>query len=144
MKIRHICVILIGTGLMIWSLISCELGAVSIDQRISTFQSDLNNSDRSNIYQDFHPTETHMYTTLKSSTATIDTPYPAPNGGTNYVLVIDSESNTSAVLVHMAAYPSGATLIYLQLQMDTYNGNDWRIVQLNNSSTPGSYTNLIN
>ena len=145
MKPRLIAATIAGSAVLAWALMSCDLlNSVSIDQRISNFQADLNNSDRSNIYQDFHPTETSLYDTLKSDQSTIDTPYPVPSG-TNYAIVIDDESNTAAVVAHMTSYPGTVTLIYLQLQMDTYNGKDWRIVKLSTRSAPppGTYSQLI-
>jgi hypothetical protein len=43
------------SGLILAGLVSCELFAVSIESRISMFEDDLNQPDRSDIYLHFHP-----------------------------------------------------------------------------------------
>jgi hypothetical protein len=134
--------ILIGTGLAAWALASCNLGAVSIDQRISNFQSDLNTSDRSNVYQDFDPSLTTQYNALKDPvTSGFNTAYPVP--GPTYSLSIVDESNPSAgVVVKVNSGKSGSWSIpyYMLLTMATYNNNDWRIVTLGDSQNGSGWT----
>jgi hypothetical protein len=124
--------------------VSCNLGAVSIQDRISSFQDDLNTTSRSNLYKNFHPTETIEYDALKNPAAitgfTTLFPLPSPN----YSLSIIDDNNTSAVHVQVVAGPSGGTYnpsaFYLELKMDTTSGNDNRIVTLSASNTNGGYT----
>ncbi len=147
MKLRHIAALLILLGLVGWALASCDLGAVSIDQRISTFQSDLNTTDRANAYQDFHPTQTTEYNALKNpSLSGFDTEFPVP--GSMYSLSIVDESNPSAgVVVRVDSGGNGSGLTapyYLLLTMATYNSNDWRIVTLSDSQTTSGYVLKFN
>ncbi|HUI69334.1 MAG TPA: hypothetical protein VL354_02365, partial [Spirochaetia bacterium] len=139
-KARHIATILIGAGVTTWVLMSCNLSGVSIDQRISDFQSDLNTSDRANVYQDFHPTETSQYNALKDpNTSQFNTNFPPGS----YTLSVVNESNTTAVIVRVTGPTSGLgypSPYYLSLSMDTYNGNDYRIVTLSvGGATSGPY-----
>ena len=85
MKSRHLFAILVGAALIVWTLASCDLlSSVSIAQRVSDFQSDLN-SNRANIYNDFHPTLTTQYNALKDPvTSGFNTAYPVP--GPSYSL----------------------------------------------------------
>ena len=137
MKARHIALLLVGAPLVVWALLSCDLGAVSIDQRISTFQSDLNSSSRTNVYLDFHPTLTSEYNSLKNPSFGINTEFP----GASYTLSVVDESNpVSGVIVAV----SGASGLYtgtwyLLLTMATYNNNDWRIVTLSDSQTTSGW-----
>jgi hypothetical protein len=62
-KLRSI--VRIADALVVCSLVSCNMGGATIEQRISIFQSDLNTSDRRNICQDFIPSVTD-YTALKN------------------------------------------------------------------------------
>ena len=145
MKARHVVALLIGAALTTWVLLSCELGAVSIDQRISTFQSDLNTSSRSNVYQNWDPTTAAAtYAALRDpNTSQFNNNFPPPPP--NYTLSVVTESNTSAVIVQVNGPVgiAGASPYFLSLNMDTYNGNDWRIVVLSYGlSYPGSFTPL--
>ncbi len=68
--------ILVLTGASgVCSLASCNMGDVSIDQRIVIFQSDFNTSDRSNLYQDFMPTVAD-YALLKTPSSAFNTNFP--------------------------------------------------------------------
>ncbi|MGA2761803.1 MAG: hypothetical protein ABSG17_00420 [Spirochaetia bacterium] len=141
MKARHIVLLLVGAPLVVWALLSCDLGAISIDQRISTFQSDLNSSSRTNVYLDFHPTLTSEYNALKNpSLSGIDTEFP----GASYTLSIVDESNpVSGVIVLVSGASPGSAYVgnwYLLLTMATYNNNDWRIVTLSDSQTTSGWT----
>ena len=78
MRVRHFLFLLGIAVVLAAGVAGCSLfGFVSISDRITQFQNDLNNSDRSNIYQDFHPTSTSDYNALKSSSATLDSVLPA-------------------------------------------------------------------
>jgi hypothetical protein len=148
MKARHIVFFLVVAGLVAWTLISCDVGAVSIADRISSFQDDLNTSSRSNLYKDFHPTETTEYPALAnpSAIAGFNTLFPVP--GTAYSLSVVDSSNSNAVIVQVAAGPTGGLYtppgFYLRLKMDTTGTKDNRIVTLDASlSQGGGYTNYI-
>jgi hypothetical protein len=58
MKTRHIVAMLVGASLVALAIVSCTPAGISIDQRVSDFQSDLNTSDRASAYQDFDPNDT--------------------------------------------------------------------------------------
>ena len=149
MKARHVYAILAAAGLAALALISCSVSSVSIDERISTFQSDLNTSDRSSVYLDFHPTLTHQYNFLKDpATSGFNTEFPVPTG-TNYSLSIYDKSNpTAGVIVQVTAGPaSGSTYTptyYLSLTMATTGSDDWRIVTLSDSQFNSSYNPRFN
>jgi hypothetical protein len=141
MKLRHILSILVGAGLVLWSLASCDLFGTTIDKRVSDFQGDLNTASRSNVYNNFHPTQTSQYNALKDPvTVGFNTTYPPP--GPSYSLSIVDKSNTSAVIVLVSAglHASWVAPYFLSLNMAQYNGNDWRIVSISDSQTNGSYT----
>ncbi len=143
MKARHVVAILIAAGLIAWTLISCKPStAVSISERISSFQDDLNTTARTNVYKNFHPDETADYGPLGSSDLTLfNTTYPPP--GAAYSLSIVDSSNPSAgviVVVNTGGHAAWTAPYYLKLTMDTFDGDDWRIVTLSDSQTNGSYT----
>ncbi|MBN1697512.1 MAG: hypothetical protein JW881_08370 [Spirochaetales bacterium] len=54
------------SALLMAGLASCDLFPVSIEQRISMFEDDLNTSGRGDIYLHFHPQETAMYDQIKN------------------------------------------------------------------------------
>ena len=144
MRNRNILVILITSTFVMWTIASCNMGGVTIDQRIADFQSDLNTPDRSSAYQDFDPNMTD-YSELKSGSFFL-TDFPVPPS--NYTLSVISESNTSAVIVQVTTGPStvcGFTIAagcYLNLNMTEASGNNWLIHALSaaSSSSPGSWT----
>jgi hypothetical protein len=140
MRVRHVLVLLGLAAVVAIGLTSCsELGVVSIDERITQFQSDLNSSTRSTIYEDFHPTLTSDYAALKDPTTTIDTVLPT---GTNYSLTItDQSSPSTGVLVTITAGPASlSTPRYLRLVMDMTGLSDYRIVSLELDDGTGAFT----
>ena len=142
MKAVRIGAILVGAGLAAWAFVSCDLNKVSIDQRISDFQSDLNTTDRLNVYQDFHPTMTNDYTALKDpATSGFNNAYPPP-GATFSLSVVDESNPSAGVVVKVNSGASGTWLtpFYMLLTMATYNGNDWRIVTLSDSQSGSGWT----
>ena len=139
MKARHIFAGLVVAALVAWTMVSCDLGAVSIKDRISSFQDDLNTSSRSNVYKNFHPDHA-VYFALKDPNGTLfNTVYPP---GSTYSLSIVDDSNSSAVivLVNPGDHSIWAVPYYMSLDMDTTSKNDWRIVTLSDSQTNGGYT----
>jgi hypothetical protein len=112
------------------------LGIVSIDQRITDFQSDLNMTTRTSAYLNFHPTLTADYAALKDGT-TITSIFPLPDGsGTAYSLTVTSETDSAAVLVTVSGGPTSfGSTHYLQLNMSTTGIADYRIVTLEISTS---------
>ena len=144
MKIRHIVPLILVAGALASTIVGCSLNAVSISQRISQFQSDLNSQDRTSAYLNFHPTLTLSYTALASGT-TITTYFPLVNGGTQYSLAITDQNSPSSgvrVTVNPGPVAFGPTPQYLNLVMATTNNDDWRIVSLALSNTYGSYPTI--
>jgi len=136
MKARHVLAIVVTAAATAWALLSCNLMGTTIDQRISTFQSDMNTSDRSSAYQDFDPSMAD-YGSLKNGTY-FSTIFPVP--GTSYTFSVISESNTSAVIVQVN---TGSTIsgyippnCYLNLNMTELSGNNWVIHSLSVGGTP--------
>ncbi len=83
------------------SLFSGLLG-VSVTQRITQFQTDLNNADRTNIYLNFDSTKTTEYNAIKDPKYW-DTPYPVPAAGDQkYAITITDDSDPSNVTATMA------------------------------------------
>jgi hypothetical protein len=116
--------------------------AVSVEDRIAIFQSDLNTSKRSNLYQDFIPTIAD-YDALKTPSSAFDSIFPpAPP---NYELTVMSESqpvrsNPTSIVVVEVLGPDGPyrSPYYLKLVMATDNGYDWTIQTLSANATIGA------
>jgi hypothetical protein len=146
MKARHMIAIAVVSGFLFFGFLSCNLSSVSIDQRISTFQSDLNTQDRSSLYLNFYPGQTSEYDALKNPSATnFNLLFPLVTS-TNYSLTVTDESNPSAgVRVTVNAGPSspGVLPYYLLLVMGQYSGNDWRIISISISTTYGTYPSPV-
>jgi hypothetical protein len=146
MKARHI-VLLVGVAAVIAALASCSLfGIVSIDNRITDFQNDLNSSTRAAIFQDFHPTKTSDYSALKDPKTTIDPLIPPVGTSPNYVLTVTDETSPSTgVLVTITGGSAGAfpTPQYLNLVMDVTGSSDYRIVSLELSTTQGDRKSVV-
>jgi hypothetical protein len=139
MKARHIAYMLIIAAIAVAALAGCEfLGFVSIDQRISDFQTALNTSDRSTAYESFHPDKCGDYSAIKSGTfvwsSIFDTTYSP------YTLTVTDESDSSAVLV-TATGSNGYATLYLRLNMQTTGVGDYRIVSMDTRpNTSSSWT----
>jgi hypothetical protein len=146
MKIRYVLAILIFVAAFSVAIVSCSLlgTPVSIDQRVASFFSNLNSTDRSNVYNDFHPDLTTQYPALKNPVASgFNTLFPVP--GTTYTYsIIDENNPSSGVIVQVLTGPTVdfhiPSALFLRLTMQTTNNNDWRIVTLADSATNGSYT----
>ena len=128
--------------LVVCSLVSCNRGGVSVGQRVSVFQSDLNSSDRRNLYQDFLATVAD-YAVLKNPSSTFNTLFPPPPP--NYSLTVMSESmpsksNPSSAVVVQVFGPDGVypSPYFLKCVMATDNGYDWMIQALSISTVPGA------
>jgi hypothetical protein len=143
MKARHVFAILVGAALVLWSLASCDLlnPAVSISDRIGDFQADLNTSTRSGIGSNFHPTSCTEYAALQDPNLSgINTTFPA---GTYSLSIVDQSNPSGGVIVQVTGPNVLLTSPYfLKLTMETFKGNDWRIVTLSESQINGSYVQL--
>jgi hypothetical protein len=144
MRTRHILVLLAIAVVLAAGVIGCNpFGSVSITERISQFQTDLNSADRSNIYMNFHPTSTSDYNALKSSSATLDSVIDPVGSGPNYTLTITDQSDPSTgVLVTISAGPAAWSTYprYLKLVMETTGVGDYRIVSLWLDDGSGNFT----
>ncbi len=132
MRVRHIVLGLLAAAALSGALVGCDLlGMVSIDQRITDFQTSLN-GDRTTLYENFHPTLTSDYNALKDPTTTIDPLIPVlGTGDTPYSLSItDQGSPSTGVMVTISGGGSGWGPKYLKLVMETTGTSDYRIVSL--------------
>ena len=134
MRTRHVLCFLGLAASLAGAIVGCSLlGSVSIDERIASFQADLNKTDRTSAYLNFHPDLTTDFDTLKSG-ATIMTIFPLPDGtGTSYTLSItDKSSPSTGVFVTVTGGPTPAFFppLYLKLVMQTTGTSDYRIVSL--------------
>jgi len=135
MKARHILYLVVVAGAIALALNSCQLlGIVSISDRISDFQSSLNNSDRSQGYQNFLTTASD-YDAVKSTTFGLwATTFPT--GNSPYSLSITDQSNSSAVAVTVTGSNSFPTL-YLQIGFQSTGIGNNLISTVATSSAPG-------
>jgi hypothetical protein len=142
MRVRHIILVVAVVLAVVGGLVGCDLlGIVSVSQRVSDFQNDLNLANRSMIYQDFHPTLTSDYDSLKSASLTLDSIIPPLNpGDADYTLTItDQKDPATGVFVTIDGGASGFSPQYLKLTMATTGTSDYRIVTLAISTTQGSF-----
>lgn len=144
MKGRHILFLIGIAAILAAVIVGCSVAGatVSVTQRITDFQSDLNSSGRTTIYEDFHPTMTSDYNALKDPTTTIDSVIP-PLGTSDpaYVLTVtDDTYPATGVFVTITGGPVtfGAPQ-YLKLVMAVTGTADYRIVSLALSNTAGSF-----
>jgi outer membrane lipoprotein-sorting protein len=142
MRVRHIVFSLAAVVTLAGVLAGCELlGIVSIDDRIVAFQNELNASTRSTIYENFHPTLTSDFTSLKNATLTLDTIIPPlGTGDAQYSLVVTDKADPSTgVFVTIDGGSLGWGPQYLKLVMETTGTADYRIVSLEIDPTPGNF-----
>jgi len=140
MKPKHIvAMIILGAAIVVF-IMGCFLFGISINDRISQFQGDLNKTDRTNIYKNFHPTATKDYNAIKTPTF-FDTLFPTAGlPTTQYTLTSIDSSNPSHVTAAISGpvgsiwYP-GPVNVYFVMEKD---GNDWMIAQFYRSTTSGS------
>ena len=131
---------LVAGALVVCSLVGWNMGGVSVEQRIFVFQSDLNRSDRRNLYQDFIPTVAD-YAVLKTPSSTFNTLFPPPPP--SYSLTVMSESmpsksNPSSGVIVQVFGPDGVypSPYFLKCVMATDNGYNWMIQTLSISTVP--------
>jgi hypothetical protein len=146
MRVRHIVLSLFLVLALSGVLVGCELlGFVSIDLRVTDFESALNAANRSTLYENFHPTLTNDFQALKNTALTIDVPMPPLVGAdASYVLTIDNKADpATGVLVTVTGGPAGFSAPkHLKLVMDTTGIADYRIVSLALDDGAYAYTVL--
>jgi hypothetical protein len=144
MRVRHIVRLLAVLLSLSALLVGCGLlgTTVTIDERITDFQTDLNKTDRTSAYLNFHPSLTKDYDALKDG-ATITSLFPVPDGtGSDYALSITDKANpgTTGVLVTVTGGPTSYLgTHHLILVMDVEGLADYRIVSLSMDDGAGNY-----
>ena len=111
-------------GSFILSVTSCDLDGITIDARIDSFISDLN-SNRNNVYTNFHPTETSDYDALKNVVLTIEPVFPA--SGISYsrgTVDTSNPSNVTAVISGGGGWGSKNAVFVMVKDGSTWYIND--------------------
>jgi len=123
MKIKNAFFILLIIFVVALSFESCSLFGTKIDERIDAFISDLN-SDRNNIYANFHPSETADYDAIKNPTVWESWFDPAETYSLSNLDDGNSDSVTAVITGSGAFGPSDATFKMAK------DGFDWMIEEL--------------
>ena len=109
---------------------ACELGKVSKEDRIQFFEDDLNSSDRSEIKQNFHPTETADYLSgaLNDYTTLFDDPTSvfALNKRSFSISITSIIGDNITALITSDIYTDENITFVMALS----GLNDWRIEEL--------------
>jgi hypothetical protein len=121
MKIRHIIITIVTAVLLVLALQSCSLFGTSIDARIDMFVDDLNYTDRSSAYTNFHPDETSDYNALKEPTSTFDVWF---DPGSFYDVYNRSESGDTVTADIDGGIYSGTEIIFYMAKDGLF---DWKI-----------------
>ena len=144
MRVRHI-VLFLGVAVALAGVLAgCDmLGFVSVEQRVTDFQTSLNAADRSTLYLNFNPDKTGDFNALKDPTTTIDVPMPPlGTGDTAYTLTITDKTDPMAgVIVNVTGGP--ATFFapkHLKLVMETTGIGDYRIDSFAMDNNDSNYT----
>lgn len=126
-----------GAILLAISLSSCNLLGASIDERIVSFESDLNSASRATIYRNFHPTETSMYNQIKdpvwwdgSAYALADQPFSITG------VVVDEGAGTAT-----ASFSSDLLVDETILFQFAKDGPDWQIESISIPTVPSGLIN---
>jgi hypothetical protein len=127
---KHLILLLTLASLLVLLLTSCNLAGVTIEARIYQFVSDLNATDRSNIYLNFHPdcrdyVEFHASDYFDSSFPPVGAD-PARYSIVPGTLDTSNESSVTFQLNGPTGFFSPSNII---CQMEKY-GNDWQIRML--------------
>lgn len=107
----------------------CTFGK-TLEQRIEQFESDLNLADRSDIYDNFHPTQTTDYAAIRDMDFFAVPFPPCEVGDTPYDIVIVDASNESAVTATIDSTAMGASGPYDAIFSIALDGLDNLIVTL--------------
>ena len=102
---------------------SCEL-SISVERRLEIFLGDLNDDDRSEIYLNFHPTQTADYPAIRNGTKPDwDLVFPT---GENYTYVGLNTADTD----YVTGLIEGDMIIYSTVFVMAMDGMNWQIKQL--------------
>jgi len=126
---KHLILMLTIAALLALLFTSCNLTGVTIEARIYQFVSDLNATDRSNIYLNFHPRCTDYLAIHDSAYFNIAFP-PVETDLKSYSIVpvtldTSNESAVTALLDGPDLFCAG-TPLRITCSMEIY-GNDWQI-----------------
>ena len=126
MKTKNALFVLLIILVVALSFESCSLFGTKIDERIDAFIDDLNNSDRSNVYTNFHPDKTADYNAIKDPSTTWDIWFPVADIPYSISNLDDSDSDSvTAVISSSGTFgPSNATFKMAK------DGFDWMIEEL--------------
>jgi hypothetical protein len=109
-----------------WSMVqSCIFFEMSIEDRIAQFADDLNSTDRSQAYLNFHPDLTADYNELKSPALTFDVKFPTDNIPYSITGLDTNGSSVTGTMIHR--YDGSGSLITLEMAK---LGSDWQIRSL--------------
>jgi len=130
MRIKNALFILIIILMVVLSFESCSLFGTKIDERIDAFISDLN-SDRNNVYTNFHPDKTADYNAIKDPTLTWDIWFPAAE---TYSLsnLDDGDSDSVTATITSTDVGWGSKSAIFRMAKD---GFDWMIEELTLAGT---------
>jgi len=122
--------ILIVTALFLSSFFyqSCDLLGISIEERIQSFEDDLNLLDRTYAYLNFHPTLTTDYDEIVDPNYRINVAFPNDLSHIPYTITIIDDSATSNVtgIINSTGW-GGDRNITFKMAMD---GQDWMIEEI--------------
>ena len=105
---------------------SCSLFGTKIDERIDSFIDDLNNSDRSNVYTNFHSSETADYNAIKDPSTTWDNWFPVASITYSISNLDDSDSDNVTAIINSSG-TFGTSDATFKMAKD---GFDWMIEEL--------------
>jgi hypothetical protein len=127
MKVKHLIPAAFLVLAVVAGLTGCDLFGISIAERISDFQADLNKSDRSSVYLNLHSTLTQDYNAAKAATFwNTNFPYIA---GTSYSItnvVSSNPANVTATITGPSPYTGGAAISFKMVQ----EGFNWMIQEI--------------
>lgn len=129
------------------ALSGCMFGPLTIEGRISKFISDLNTTDRLNVYQNFSPTETADYGSIGSGFYW-ETPFPSgADTDPEYAAVVTDSTNPLAVLVTITgpgAFLGPKDFKFVMVgEVTESGGTNWLIHELWIDDGAGGWTALI-
>ena len=117
-------------GILLLVLVfGCTFG-MTLEERIAQFETDLNLTDRSDIYMNFHSTSTLDYDAIRDPTY-FDITLPVPGSGdTPYDIVIVDDTNAFAVTATIDSTAMGVGSPYDAIFGMKLEGFDYKIVSL--------------
>jgi hypothetical protein len=137
MKARHIFAGLILAALIAGALVSCDLLGVSISDRVSKLQDDLNTSSRSGVYKNFAIASV-SYAALRGDPSPFNVAYPP--GPPSFSLSIDDDSDSSAVIVTVSGADAAVWTAPWVFKLDMVKeGTDYVISKMWDAQDTGSF-----